>query len=115
MATTAAVSNESVVSEFLPGWPLIGIVGQTVIDETNALSTHVDIRGESECRLLLPLELIFILGLLEGRVSCYHFEQNRPNRPNVCLVIIYTPAENLGGHIDRCATVGCVEIVGHIL
>lgn len=115
VASTAAVPYEFVVSEFLPGWPLVGIVGQTVINETNALSTHADIRGESECRLLLPLELIFVLRLLKGRVTRYHFEQDRPKRPNVRLVIIYTPVENFGGHIDRGAAVGCVEIVVHIL
>jgi hypothetical protein len=47
VASTAAVPNEFVVSELLPGWPLIGIVGQTVIYEANALSTHADIRGQS--------------------------------------------------------------------
>jgi hypothetical protein len=115
VASTAAIPNEFVVSEFLPGWPLIGIVGQTVIYEANALSTHADIRGQSECRLLLPLELIFVLRLLKGRVTRYHFEQDRPKRPNVRLVIIYTPVENFRGHIDWGTTVGCVEVVVHIL
>jgi len=86
-----------------------------VIYEANALSTHPDIRGQSECRLLLPFELIFVLRLLKGRVTGYHFEQDRPKRPNVRLVIIYTPVENFGGHIDWGAAVGCVEIVVHIL
>ena len=86
-----------------------------MIYEANALSTHSDIRGQSECRLLLPFELIFVLRLLKGRVTRYHFEQDRPKRPNVRLVIIYTPVENFGGHIDWGAAVGCVEIVVHIL
>jgi hypothetical protein len=115
VASTAAMPNEFVISEFLPRWPLIGIVGQTVIYEANALSTHADIRGQSKCRLLLPFELIFVLRLLKGRVTGYHFEQDCPERPNVRLVIIYTPVENFRGHIDWGATVGCVEIVVHIL
>ena len=115
VASTAAVPNEFVISEFLPRWPLIGIVGQTVIYEAYALSTHADIRGQGECRLLLSFELIFVLRLLKGRVTGYHFEQDRPKRPNVRLVIIDTPVENFGGHIDWGAAVGCVEIVVHIL
>ena len=115
VASTAAVPYEFVISEFLPRRPLIGIVGQTVIYEANALSTHADIRRKSESRLLLPFELIFVLRLLKRRVTRYHFEQDRPKRPNVRLVIIDTPVENFGGHIDSGSAVGCVEIVVYIL
>jgi hypothetical protein len=115
VASTAAVPYEFVISEFLPRRPLIGIVGQTVIYEANALSTHADIRRKSESRLLLPFELIFVLRLLKRRVTRYHFEQDRPKRPNVRLVIIDTPVENFGGHIDWGSAVGCVEIVVYIL
>ena len=115
VASTAAVPYEFVISEFLPRRPLIGIVGQTVIYEANALSTHADIRRKSESRLLLPFELIFVLRLLKRRVTRYHFEQDRPKRPNVRLVIIDTPVENFGGHIDWGSAVGCVEIFVYIL
>ena len=115
VASTAAVPYEFVISEFLPRRPLIGIVGQTVIYEANAISTHADIRRKSESRLLLPFELIFVLRLLKRRVTRYHFEQDRPKRPNVRLVIIDTPVENFGGHIDWGSAVGCVEIVVYIL
>ena len=107
-------SKESVSPEFFPRWPLIGIVGQTVIYKTNAFLAHSDIWGEIQCRLLLPFKLIFVLCLFKWRVTCYHFEKNSPKRPNIGFVIIYTAIQYLGSHIYGSATISRVEIVINI-
>ena len=96
------------ISQILPIGSLIRVVGQAVIDKAEALLRHTDVFRDEDLSALLAFELVFIRGLLEGRVTHNHLVEHGSYRPDVRLIIVDAPIEDLRCHIYWCAAIGCI-------
>lgn len=69
--------DEVVLQEFLPGWSLVLVVGQTSIYEPKTfLRYHYVLRKLYDNAMVLFSKLVLVLSLLEGRESCEKLKQN---------------------------------------
>jgi len=102
LASILMLLEEGVVHKFLDIRPLVRIFLETAIQEVPHLRRHTQVRWNLDLifhylyQLLLPRDL-------EGILANHHLVHHDTDRPNIDLLIVFSPLQDFGANVEGSA------------
>ena len=99
------------IQKLLPPRPLVLIVSEAIIDESESVFGDVGVFLILDDNTLLErLQIILVMGHGEWWLAGEHLEHNSPQGPNIRFKVIYSSVKNLRSHVYWCSTISYAEV-----